>query len=131
MAITYTDDPNAVSAEDVRRLFASWRQSPTMDGRLSILRAAHSVVLAWSDERLVGFITAISDGISWAYITLLEVPGVQRQGIGGELVRRMLGRYADLYGIDLNCDDALVGFYERLGFRRLNGMVIRNDAALT
>jgi hypothetical protein len=43
---------------------------------------------------------------------------------------RMLERYKGMYGIDLNCDDGLTGFYERLGMARLSGMVIRDHGAL-
>jgi ribosomal protein S18 acetylase RimI-like enzyme len=75
----------------------------------------------------VGFITAVSDGVSCAYIPHLEVlPAYQGRGIGSELVRRMLAALGDIYMIDLLCDPAVQPFYERLGMRRWSGMLIRN-----
>lgn len=37
----------------------------------------------------------------------------------------------DRYGVDQCCDDDVVGFYERLGFVRVNGMVRRRPEALS
>jgi predicted N-acetyltransferase YhbS len=75
----------------------------------------------------VGLITAISDGVSAAYIPHLEViDTMQGQGIGSELVRRMVAKLRALYMVDLVCDPELQPFYERLGFRPLTAMVIRN-----
>jgi predicted N-acetyltransferase YhbS len=62
-----------------------------------------------------------------AYIPLLEVlPAYQGQGIGSELVRRMLAKLADLYMVDLLCDPGMQPFYERLGMRPTTGMLRRN-----
>ena len=128
--IEYSSDAARVSEEDVAPLFDGWSMSPSLAKRLEILRAAHGIELAWDQATLVGFVSAISDGVSWAYVTLLEVlPGYRRRGIGAELMRRILERYHDLYAFDLNCDDGLVPFYERFGMQRLNGMVIRNHTA--
>jgi ribosomal protein S18 acetylase RimI-like enzyme len=73
-------------------------------------------VLAVEGERVVGFVTAFSEGVLSAYIPLLEVlPEYQRRGVGSELVRRILARLSDLYMVDLACDADLVPYYERLG----------------
>ena len=46
---------------------------------------------------VLGFVTAISDGVLSAYIPLLEVlPSFQGQGLGRELVRRMLASLGHL-----------------------------------
>ena len=80
-----------------------------------------------TENAVIGYITAITDGVSAAYIPHLEVrPSWQGQGIGSELVRRMLAQLRHLYMIDLMCDDELQPFYERLGFRPWTGMLIRN-----
>jgi GNAT superfamily N-acetyltransferase len=62
-----------------------------------------------------------------AFIPLLEVlPEYQHQGVGTELVRRLLGQLDDLYMIDLCCDADLEPFYTALGFQTLDrGMGIR------
>ncbi len=69
------------------------------------------VVLAVDGVAVVGFITAISDGLLAAYVPLLEVrPEYRGRGIGSELVRRMVGRLEDLYMVDLVCDPELESF---------------------
>ena len=80
----------------------------------------------------MGFATAVSDGVLSAFIPLLEVlPAYQGQGIGKELVRRLLVRLGQLYMVDLCCDAALEGFYTQLGFQTLDrGMGIRRRNVL-
>jgi GNAT superfamily N-acetyltransferase len=75
----------------------------------------------------VGFITAISDGVLSAFVSLLEVlPSHQRTGIGTALVRHLLVQLEGLYSISLHCDAGLRSFYERLGLKPLSGMAIRD-----
>ena len=78
------------------------------------------------DGRVVGFVTAISDGVLSAFIPLLEVlPDHQRQGIGSELVRRMLSRAGGFYMVDLVCDPELEPFYRRFELMLLSSMGVR------
>lgn len=80
-----------------------------------------------STNQVVGFITAISDGVLSAYIPFLEVlPEYKKRGIGKELVNRMLKELNDIYMIDLCCDDDLVPYYDTFGMTKTNGMVLRN-----
>ena len=108
--------------------FEGWPNTPSHDAHLRILQGSAHVVVAINDEsKVVGFITAISDGVSSAYIPHLEVlPQYRGQGVGKELVQRMLHQLSHLYMIDLTCDDYVVPFYESLGLRRANAMLIRN-----
>jgi ribosomal protein S18 acetylase RimI-like enzyme len=85
------------------------------------------VVLALEGERVVGFITAISDGVLSAYVPLLEVlPNYRQQGIGSELVRQMIETLRGMYMVDLVCDPELEGFYARFGMKPYTAMIIRN-----
>jgi ribosomal protein S18 acetylase RimI-like enzyme len=70
--------------------FEGWPNPPTPEAHLRILRGSAFVVLAISNNgNVVGFITAISDGVSCAYIPHLEVlPPFRGNGIGTELVRQ-------------------------------------------
>lgn len=127
--ITYQDSPDAIAPEQLTGFFVGWPDPPTPQTHLRILQRSSEVVLARDGARVVGFITAISDGVLAAYLPLLEVlPEYQGRGIGGELVRRMLARLADLYMIDLVCDPELQGFYAKHGLQPLPGMGRRDLA---
>ncbi len=128
MDIRYTDDLDRISAAHLHGFFVGWAQPPSPATHLRLLhQSTHALVAI--DESLgsvVGFITALSDGVLSAYIPLLEVlPGHRGHGIGSELVRRMLGRLDGCYMVDLLCDENLQSFYEKLGMRRASGMMIR------
>ena len=119
-----------VSAEHCAGFFVGWPKPPSADALSAMLHRSTYVVTARRDDQVVGFITAMSDGVVAAHISLLEVlPPWQGQGIGSELVRQMLGLLADLYMVDLICDDDVAPFYERLGLVRLTGMARRNRDA--
>lgn len=127
--IRYVDSIEALTAENLQGFFLGWRNAPSPETHLELLKNSDAVVLAVEAEtgNAVGFITAISDGVLSAYIPLLEVlPAHQKQGIGLELTRRILVKLKDLYMVDLLCDEELQPFYERLGMRRAHGMFLRN-----
>jgi GNAT superfamily N-acetyltransferase len=126
--LSYSTSLTGVTADHLRGgFFEGWPNPPTPETHLRMLRAASHVVLARDGERVVGFINALSDGVLAAYIPLLEVlPAWRGQGIGAELVRRMLAELSPIYMIDLLCDAALVPYYERLGLKPVRGMVMRN-----
>jgi ribosomal protein S18 acetylase RimI-like enzyme len=130
--IEYTTEVAEVAPENLGGFFVEWPKPPSPERHLEILRGSSHVVLARDRERVVGFVTALSDGVISAYIPLLEVlPEYQGRGIGAELVRRLLAEVGDLYMVDLVCDEGVVGFYERLGLQRWDaGMGIRNRDAL-
>ena len=125
--ITYTDTADAISPDQLRGFFVGWPVTPSVERRLELLHGSHAVELALDGDAMVGFVTAISDGVMSAFIPLLEVlPEYQRQGIGTELVRRLLGQLDELYMVDLCCDADLEPFYRALGFQTLDrGMRIR------
>lgn len=127
--ITYRDELDNVTPQQLAGgFFVGWPQPPTPATHYQILLHSALIGLACSaDGMVVGWITAISDGISCAYIPHLEVlPTYQGQGIGSELVRRLLIRLRHLYMVDLVCDPEVQPFYERLGFQPWSAMVLRN-----
>lgn len=130
--ITYSDSVARITADQIGSgFFAGWPNPPTAETHLRILRQSQHVVVARSgvDGPVVGFITAISDGVLSAYIPLLEVlPEFQHQGIGHELIRRMLDMLSTFYMVDLVCDSTLEAFYEELGMLPLRAMSRRNYA---
>jgi ribosomal protein S18 acetylase RimI-like enzyme len=128
MPITYTDMLDNLTADHLRGgFFAGWPNPPSPETHLRVLYGSSHIVLARDGEQVVGYITAITDGVLAAYIPHLEVlPAYKGQGIGSELVRRMLDKLRDLYMIDLICDTDVQPFYERLGMRPYTGMIYRN-----
>ena len=130
--IEYVESAAGVEARHLEGFFVGWPQPPAPERHLELLRGSDHVVLARAPERVVGFVTAISDGVLSAYVPLLEVlPEYQGRGIGTELMRRLLAQLKDLYMVDLCCDTDLEPFYRRLGLQTWDrGMGIRNREAL-
>jgi ribosomal protein S18 acetylase RimI-like enzyme len=80
-----------VTSAALQGFFVGWPSPPSPERHLELLRASTHVVFAVEGERVVGFVTAISDGTLSAYIPLLEVlPEYQRCGVGSELGMRAL-----------------------------------------
>lgn len=124
--IDYRTDLDGVTEADLAGFFVGWPRPPAPPSRLALLRGSSHVVLAWDGERLVGFVTALSDGVLMAYVLLLEVlPAYQGAGIGTELVNRVLAEIGELYGVDVCCDEDVVPYYQRFGFQRVAGLVLR------
>lgn len=130
--VEYRESVVALTADSLRGFFVGWPHPPSAERLLELLRSSTYAVVAVDGERVVGFVTAISDGVLSAYVPLLEVlPDYQGRGIGSELARRVLARLEALYMVDLACDEELVPFYERLGLMRVGvAMGIRNREAL-
>lgn len=127
--IVYQDNADGVAEPDLAGFFVGWPSPPSPATHLRLLRGSTHIVLAREEAggRVVGFVTAISDGVLCAYIPLLEVlPPYQAQGIGAALMGRMLALLRELYMVDLLCDAELQPYYERLGMRRATGMFLRN-----
>ena len=127
--IVYTYSAEDISADLLTGFFVGWPNPPTTETHLKLLQRSDHVALAIDDKSgmVVGFVTAISDGVLSAYLPLLEVlPEYQGRGIGSKLMRRMLEALDGLYMIDLMCDQPMMGYYEQLGFGRAHGMSIRN-----
>ena len=129
-AIRYVDSADGITSDQLRGpYFVGWPNPATPETHLRLLRGSDHVVLAVDDRSgaVVGFVTAISDGVLAAYIPFLEVvPGYQSRGIGSELMRRMLAQLRRLYAADLLCDPELQPYYERFGMRPATGMLHRN-----
>lgn len=126
--VSYRDDASGVGPEQLVGFFEGWPNPPSPQTHLRVLQGSTHVALALDDAgRVVGFATAISDGVLSAYLSLLEVlPTHREQGIGRMLVQRILAQLDDLYAIGLHCDAERVRFYERLGMQPLGGMGIRH-----
>lgn len=125
----YKNSLDDISPDMLKGFFDGWPNPPSPQTHLKLLKNSSKVIIALDDNatQVVGFITAISDGVLSAYIPLLEVlPEYKNKGIGKELVSRMLKELDNIYMIDLCCDDDLIPYYEKFEMIKTNGMVFRN-----
>ena len=131
--IYYTDNLAPVREDMLHGFFAGWPRRPSARQHLAVLRASYRSVVAIDDahERVAGFVNMLSDGVLTAFIPWLEVlPGYQGQGIGSELMRRILEGTERFYSVDLVCDEPLVPYYARFGMRSASSALLRHPTAL-
>ena len=127
--INYTDSAAGITPDRLKGFFVGWPNPPSPETHLKLLKGSDHIILARDSqsEQVVGFVNAISDNVLAAYIPLLEVlPEYQKQGIGSELMQRMLAKLDGLYMIDLMCNVELQPYYERFGMKRMSAMMIRD-----
>ncbi|MGE7022633.1 GNAT family N-acetyltransferase [Solibacillus cecembensis] len=127
--MVYKNNIDGISSTMLNGFFVDWPNPPNLQTHLKLLKNSSKVIIALDENtnQVVGFITAISDGVVSAYIPFLEVlPAYKNKGIGKELVKRMLQQLDDIYMIDLCCDDDLIPYYENFGMIKSNGMLVRN-----
>ena len=127
--IIYADTIRGLTPDRLEGFFVNWKKTPSPEKHLRLLKKSDYILLAIDDRsnRVVGFITAISDTILSAYIPFLEVlPEYQHRGIGSKLVRLMLNRLKEHYMLDLTCDPGMQGFYRKFGLIPSTGMMRRS-----
>ena len=118
MAISYRTSKVFVSSQ-LEDLFLSvgWSSGQYPDKLVVAMQNSDAVISAWDNDRLVGLINCLSDGILTAYFHYLLIhPDFQDRGIGSQLVKSMLEKYADFARKVLIAYDEEVDFYQRLGF---------------
>ena len=126
--IEYRHSLEDITDEGLCGFFVGWLNPPSVSKFREILERSYAVVMAWDAEKgeVIGFATAISDGVFAAFMPLLEVKTeYQRRGVGTELVRRLEARLSGMYSIDIVCDPELESFYSRLGYMSLSGQAKR------
>lgn len=122
MLITY-EDTHDFSAQELQRLFLSveWSSGHYPDQLVVAMKNFKTVYTAWDNDKLVGLICAMDDGIMTAYIHYLLVdPDYQHSGIGKQLVEKMKTKYQDYLRIVIVAYNEEVGFYESCGFKKAN-----------
>ena len=83
-----------------------------------LLPGAYSYITAWHEEKLIGLIRTVSDGCYILYIQdLLVHPDYHRQGIGSELMNRMLEQSRNFRQVVLTTEDdeKTIQFYRSVG----------------
>ena len=132
--IHYTDDPTTLTPDRLAGFFVGWPTAPSPEQHLAVLTGSYRAIIALdpaAGDRVVGFVTMISDGVLTAFIPWLEVlPAYQGRGIGSQLVARVLEGTERFYSVDLLCDAALQEYYKRFGMVPLTGMTVHHRGAL-
>ena len=133
MRIEYRTTAADVRWDQLDGFFVGWTVRPSaatlLDHLVRSYRCAIAVEL--NGDRVVGFATAISDGLLAASIPLVEVlPGWHERGIGTELMNVLLEQLKHLYMVDLACEEDVRPFYEKLGMTPGRAMIRRNPRAL-
>lgn len=130
-SLEFLTDNDRISPEMISGFFVGWPAPPTPEKLIETMAGSYRRVWAVRDGRVVGYVNAISDGVLNAFIPWLEVhPDHQGEGIGTELVRRIIAQLDGMYAIDLCCDPELFPYYERLGFTTFGGAGLRFPAAI-
>jgi len=117
-----------ISPRNLRGFFVGWKHPLSPEQHYQILKNSSYVVLAYDtdNDRVVGFINALSDEVNFAFIPMIEVlPDYQKKGIGTQLIYKMLSLLDHISCIDLTCDPVMQSFYKRFNMIESNGMVIR------
>ena len=127
--IDYTDSLDGIEPRHLDGFFVGWPHPPSPETHLRLLAGSDHFVLAIDREtgQVVGFVTALTDGVLSGFIPLLEVlPAYQGRGVGRALMTRMLDRLRNLPNVGLLFDPDVVPFYERLGMKPAGrAMVLR------
>lgn len=133
-----TVDIRAIRTEEIeqaRVLLASigWSHRVSDPEQFRDLISRSQVAIVAVDQgKVVGFIRALTDGVTNGYISMLGVEeAYRRRGIGSELVRSAMGKNPEMTWVLRAQRPGLFSFYEKLGFRVSNVAMerVRESAA--
>lgn len=127
--IEYRDASHTLDLGQLAQVFdaVGWQHRTRDRDRLAqMVRGSMYGVSAHDGERLVGYARAVSDGAFNAYVSTVAVlPAYQRQGIGREMMRRLLlGR--DQVQFVLHARVEVHPFYLACGFSPPSDMLRRD-----
>ena len=113
---------DSIEPEDIRELYDSvgWSAyTQDINKLVAAIKGSDFLVVAKQEDQLVGLTRAISDDASIVYIQdILVQPSHQGKGLGKQLVKAVLHRYAHVRQKVLLTDDRpdQLQFYGSLGF---------------
>ena len=122
MNIKYKDIHD-FSEKKLEELFLSvgWSSGHFPEKLVVAMKNFKTVFSAWDEEKLVGMICAMDDGIMNAYVHYLLVdPDYHGNTIGRTLVGMMKEHYKDYLRVAVIAYDKEVHFYENCGFEKSN-----------
>ena len=118
---------DSVIPNELNCFFQDWKSPPSLEIKGKLLDGADLIITAREEGNLVGFLTAISDGVMHAFITLVEIlEAHKRKGIGKNLMKLATSHFRGYYDIVLITDPDKGAFYKKFGFDEIYGMHIRD-----
>lgn len=106
------------------RKSVDWNAYSEEQARQALKNTYYSIV-AYDEDKVIGMSRVISDGIYFLIVDVIVVPKYQGQGIGTEMMQRLI-QYIDKItpvgsrsSIQLLSIAGKEGFYEKHGFKRL------------
>ncbi|MEK9285012.1 MULTISPECIES: GNAT family N-acetyltransferase [unclassified Bradyrhizobium] len=130
MSIVWTDDLTAIDWDELSVLYRIAPLGNKAPADLALV-FGNSMFRAfvYDSGRLVGAGRVLADGRDCAYLCDIAVhPDCQGQGLGRQIIERLLARCGSHRKIILYAVPGKEAFYERLGFRRMTtAMAIFED----
>ncbi len=118
MSITYKDIHD-FNSEELQELFLSveWSSGHYPDKLAIAMKNFETVYSAWDNEKLIGLICAMDDGIMTAYVHYLLVhPDYHGEKIGRTLVDMIKSKYNEYLRIVVVAYNDELNFYQNCGF---------------
>ena len=106
--------------KQLEKLFISvkWNSGKYPKKLKKAMKNSDTVISAWDNGKLVGLMSAISDGSMNVFFPyLLFKPQYQGLGIGKTILVKMLNKYKNYYRKSLYCNFDKLNFYEKFGFQ--------------
>ena len=123
--INYKEN-NEILEKDIINLYTDVKWTSYLKDIPSLIKGIKSsfyYITAYDKEKLVGFIRVIGDGETIIYIQdILVLNEYQNQGIGTNLIEKVLNKFENVRQIVLITDDTLGtnNFYKKIGLKNIN-----------
>ena len=116
MIYQYNETVSAKALSDLREA-VGWNRME--DEYNNPLMTSYYHIAVYEDDKMVGYIDSVSNGVTDAYIQDLMVhPDYQGKGLGTELMNQMITYLKEnrIYIISVVFEESLKPFYARFGF---------------